>query len=581
MPNLQPIASHAPVQPAAHENLLPKPRSVSMQGAMAYMGGQTVPAGVPVPASLVGQLLGGKYRVNYLLGQGGMAAVWAGTNERTGKRVALKVIRSHMLEAPGAESLLHNEGLAASRINHPNVVTVFDVIEHEGLACIVMELLDGEPLGSYIVHRGPLSVAEATGLLLPAMRGVAAAHGMGVIHRDLKPQNIFICIGPDGRVVTTKVLDFGISIIAEQARERSEGKLLGLMGTPSYMSPEHIAGDKPIDERADVYGFGVLLYEALTGRPPFPGEPNAELLRRVLSEAAPPVTSFRPDLPPGIVHIIETAMAKEPRERYPRLEPMISATEDEVMPPTQPPPRVPTPSGGVPTSALSYSPSGQLGPATPTSIASEPSGPHQQTMIFFGNPVETPPPPGPPAPSGDTDWDSRIQAAAGVGPVPTRLTTPASGTSSSPYQGSWPATETVVTDSEPLAKPWARPVLVALVVSFALGLVLWTAIGPGRRGQAVSKPPAVQVAAPAPAPEPVPAPPPTAEPSAPPEPAEVTAPAAAAPVPPTAEPEVVKAPPPRRRATRPAPTLAKPTRRPARSPRTFTPRAGRLSADEF
>ena len=247
-----------------------------------------------------GQIVAGQYRVDHLVGQGGMAAVWAGTNEHTGKRVALKVILLSLSTTREAQNLFRSEALAASRVNHPNVVTVFDVIEHEGMACIVMELLDGEPLGSYIARKGFLSVNEATALLLPAMRGVAAANAQGVIHRDLKPQNIFICIGPDGRIVTTKVLDFGISVIVERVMDPLAGPVPGLaMGTPAYMSPEHILGAAHVDERADVYGFGVLLYEALTGQTPFPGEPGPALFDRVLHKPAPPVTLFRPDLAAG------------------------------------------------------------------------------------------------------------------------------------------------------------------------------------------------------------------------------------------------------------------------------------------
>jgi len=228
-----------------------------------------------------------------------MAAVWAGTNERTGKRVALKVILQSMATTEDAQRLFHSEALAASRVNHPNVVTIFDVIDHEGMTCIVMEFLDGEPLSSYIARKGALSVSEATALLLPAMRGVAAAHAKDVIHRDLKPQNIFLCIGPDGRVVTSKVLDFGISIMLERVIGASAGPVSGPnMGTPAYMSPEHLSGDVRVDERVDVYGFGLLLYEALTGQIPFPGEPGPDLFKRVLSELPPPVTKFRPDLPP-------------------------------------------------------------------------------------------------------------------------------------------------------------------------------------------------------------------------------------------------------------------------------------------
>ena len=336
-----------------------------------------------------GQIVEGKYRVDRLLGQGGMAAVWAGTNERTGKRVALKVILPSLATTREAQQLLHSEALAASRVNHPNVVTIFDVIEHEGLTCIVMELLDGEPLGSYIARHGFLSVGEVTTLLLPAMRGVAAAHAQGVIHRDLKPQNIFICIGPDGRIVTTKVLDFGISVMAERLRDPSAGPVPALtLGTPAYMSPEHISGAGPIDQRADVYGFGVLLYEALTGQMAFPGEQGPALFERILNEPPPPVKQFRPDLPPGLVHIIEKAMAKDPNRRYAGLNSLVSAIEDEVAPVT-PPPRLLTPVAGVP-SAMLPNPASEPypGPAVRAILDAEPSAEHKETKILFGFPLE-------------------------------------------------------------------------------------------------------------------------------------------------------------------------------------------------
>jgi eukaryotic-like serine/threonine-protein kinase len=336
-----------------------------------------------------GQIVDGKYRVDRLLGQGGMAAVWAGTNERSGKRVALKVILRSLAATHEAQQLLHREALAASRVNHPNVVTVFDVIEHEGMTCIVMELLEGEPLGSYIARNGFLSVSEATAILLPAMRGVAAAHAQGVIHRDLKPQNIFICVGPDGRIVTSKVLDFGISVMVERVMDPSAGSVLGLaLGTPAYMSPEHISGGERIDQRADVYGFGLLLYEALTGQMPFPGEQGSSLFDRILNQPAPAVTLFRPDLPPGLVRIIERAMAKQPEQRYAGLNSMVGAIEDELAPAT-PPPRLLTPIAGVPLLALRDPASGpNPGSAVQAIVKQEPSGQHQETQILFGFPLE-------------------------------------------------------------------------------------------------------------------------------------------------------------------------------------------------
>ena len=223
-----------------------------------------------------GQTVAGKYCVDHLIASGGMAAVWAGTNLRTGKRVALKVILRSFAATPGAEELFRREALAASRVNHPNVVTVFDVVDHATRTCIVMEYLDGEDLGAYFQRQGLLGLEEAVSLLLPAMRGVAAANAQGVVHRDLKPKNIFLCIDPGGRLITTKILDFGISVIVETSGgPRSKTVRLMTHGTPTYMSPEHITGSPDIDERTDVYGFGVILFEALAGQAPYVGPRRA------------------------------------------------------------------------------------------------------------------------------------------------------------------------------------------------------------------------------------------------------------------------------------------------------------------
>jgi serine/threonine-protein kinase len=258
------------------------------------------------------------------------------------------------------------------------------------MACIVMEMLDGESLGSYIARKGFLSVDEATALLLPAMRGVAAANAQGVIHRDLKPQNIFICIEPDGRIVTTKVLDFGVSIMMERVMDPSAGPVAALAaGTPAYMSPEHILGAAHVDGRTDVYGFGVLLYEALTGQMPFLGEPGPALFDRILNQPPVAVTLLRSDLPPGLVRIIETAMAREPDQRFSDLSSMVRALEDELAPDT-PAPRLLTPFAGVPSIALRDPASGpHPAPAVQAILGKEPSAQHQETQFLFAFPLAT------------------------------------------------------------------------------------------------------------------------------------------------------------------------------------------------
>jgi serine/threonine protein kinase len=322
-----------------------------------------------------GQTVAGKYCVDHLIASGGMAAVWAGMNLRTGKRVALKVILRSFAATPGAEELFRREALAASRINHPNVVTVFDVVDHATKTCIVMEYLDGEDLGTHFGKKGRLAVEEAITLLLPAMRGVAAANGQGVIHRDLKPKNIFLCIGPDGRLVTTKILDFGISVIADQASEsRSRTVQLTTHGTPAYMSPEHITGSPNIDQRTDVYGFGVILFEALAGQTPYAGPDGHPLLVRILEEAPPKLRRFRPDLSPELEEIVERAIAKNPEERYPSVNHFIMALEEHVVE-HSPILRSLTPIAGIP---LLEPQSGSRGLADPVVmvVRREPSGEH-------------------------------------------------------------------------------------------------------------------------------------------------------------------------------------------------------------
>jgi len=332
-----------------------------------------------------GQVVGGRYCVDKLMAEGGMAAVWAGVNQRTGKRVALKVILRSFASNDEAAELFRREALAASKVNHPNVVSIFDVIDHEAMTCIVMELLDGETLDLYLARNGPLSLQETVALLLPAMRGVAAANAQGVVHRDLKPGNIFLCSGPDGRLLTTKVLDFGIATMTGRAGEPSTADLLVRLGTPAYMSPEAIQCSPNIDGRADVYGFGVLIFEALTGKLPFPGEPGPELFMRILTDPAPKVTEFRPDLPVEVVTILDRALAKDANERYPDMEHFIRAVEDNLLPPL---PRALTPMHGMFLSQPLESTSSSA-IATPGAVSKkEPSGRvHQgETKVLFSLP---------------------------------------------------------------------------------------------------------------------------------------------------------------------------------------------------
>jgi serine/threonine-protein kinase len=311
-----------------------------------------------------GQIVAARYRVDRLIAKGGMAAVWAGVDEHTGKHVALKVILHSFADDSGVVKLFRREALSASKVNHPNVVNIFDVIDHEGMPCIVMEVLEGETLGTYLARNGALSLEKTLALLLPTMRGVAAANAKGIVHRDLKPANIFLCGSPDGHLLTTKVLDFGISVVMRRIGETAPvTERLAMFGTPAYMAPEAIQFSPSIDGRADVYGFGVLFFEALTGVLPFPGPPGMELLAQILTEPPPSLTLYRSDLPLEVTRLIARALEKDPDNRFVDMSHLIRATEKRLLP------LLPTPHSLAPISGILLLPPVESNPIASIAVA--------------------------------------------------------------------------------------------------------------------------------------------------------------------------------------------------------------------
>ncbi|HET6334785.1 MAG TPA: serine/threonine-protein kinase [Polyangiales bacterium] len=277
-----------------------------------------------LPLPRLGQIVGDKYRIDSLLGRGGMGAVFRATHLVSQKPVALKWMLASGSDDRARLRFLREARMSA-RINHPNVVDVYDVGEQDGCWYLVMELLHGEPLRSRI-KAGPLSVDEALDLLVPAMHGVAAVHRAGVVHRDLKPDNIFLCKGSDGAPREAKVLDFGISAATELALDiptlTEEGALLG---TPAYMSPEQLQNARDIDARADVYSFGVILYEALTGRLPFTATTYAALVLAVIHQQPRPLAEACPGISDALSRIVLRALAKSPEDRYSSIGGLIQA----------------------------------------------------------------------------------------------------------------------------------------------------------------------------------------------------------------------------------------------------------------
>jgi len=283
----------------------------------------------PSQTLAIGEVVADKYRIERLLGAGGMAEVYGAVNIRTERRVALKWILPALATSPEVLQRFRREALAAGRINHPNVVTIFDVVEHQSSACLVMELLDGETLADRMKRTGPMPFVEAVAIILPAMRGVAAAHAHGVIHRDLKPDNIFLCTDAEGSMIDCKVLDFGVSkLTVADAATTGDITLSGnVVGTPEYMAPEQVRAGKHADHRIDVYSLGVVFYEMLAGRPPFVGEHFSGLMLDIMQRDPPPLQTLRADVPRRLAAVIHRALARDLEKRYADMNSYIVAVE--------------------------------------------------------------------------------------------------------------------------------------------------------------------------------------------------------------------------------------------------------------
>ena len=256
----------------------------------------------------------GRYQIVRLLGEGGMGAVYEALHVGLKKRVALKTLLPSIARNPEAQTRFLREGEAASRINHPNVVDVTDVGSEGGTPYLVMEYLEGETLGDFIDRKGPLPVGVAVDLLLPCIAAVAAGHDRDVIHRDLKPQNVFLARGPWGEPIP-KILDFGVSKILDGQSAALTGTM-AVLGTASYMSPEQARGAKVVDAASDQYAIGLIFFEMLTATRAHDGEHPLEVLHRISSGVVPDIRRWRSDLPPEIEAVLAQMLAMNPGARF-------------------------------------------------------------------------------------------------------------------------------------------------------------------------------------------------------------------------------------------------------------------------
>ncbi len=245
-----------------------------------------------------------------------MSTVFAATNMVTGKQVAIKWLHPEVLQDETYSQQLLREAQAASAVDHPNVVNVFDVAWHQGALFLVMELLHGESL-SELLQRESLAPSALVKLMMPVLRGVHAAHRTGVVHRDLKPDNIFLCRDPHGEAREPKVLDFGISKLADgDATAPEPGHPGTVFGTPQYMAPEQLRDSRLADARSDVYALGVIFYRALAEEYPHDADTLTALTLQVLEGEPPPLDELRPELDPGLCAVIMRALELAPAARF-------------------------------------------------------------------------------------------------------------------------------------------------------------------------------------------------------------------------------------------------------------------------
>ena len=267
---------------------------------------------------LEGGQLFGRYRIVRTLGRGGMGTVYEAVHVTLKKRFAIKTLLSALASSVDARTRFLREGEVASRINHPNVVTVSDVGVENETPYLVMEFLEGETLGQFLAGRGRLEVSKAVDLLLPVVSAVAAGHDQGVVHRDLKPQNIFLARGHRGEVLP-KVLDFGVSKLLGEGESAGLTGTMAVLGTAAYMAPEQARGARIVDGKSDQYALGLILYELLTGARAHEGANTLEVLHNVAAGAISPVLRRRPELPEALADCLTRMLALSPAERYPSL----------------------------------------------------------------------------------------------------------------------------------------------------------------------------------------------------------------------------------------------------------------------
>jgi Protein kinase domain len=291
-------------------------------GSLALLGAEGLGSPREAPPDALGRLarvLGETYRVVRLIGRGGFAEVYEVLDTGLQRRLAVKVLRSDLHWSSSAVSRFTQETRAIARLNHPNTIPIHFVGEGEGLVFYAMPFLEGRTVAELLRTEGPLGVDRALAIVEPILEALQQAHEHGLVHRDLKPDNIVI-EGGSGRPL---LVDFGIVKNLEAPADITETGYI--VGTPLYMSPEQAVGSHKVDSRSDIYAIGAVLFHLLTGAPPFPGEDSQEIVGRHIREPLPVGSLSRDGIPPWLARVVVRCLAKHPDDRYPTSQALLEA----------------------------------------------------------------------------------------------------------------------------------------------------------------------------------------------------------------------------------------------------------------
>lgn len=266
---------------------------------------------------LLGATVAGKYRVDRLIGQGGMGAVYEATNTTIGKRVALKFLDKEAARDRDAVARFQREAESASAVESAHIVQIFDSgTSEDGRPFLVMELLQGEDLRAVLKRDGKVPLPDSIHIVGQVARALARAHAAGIVHRDLKPDNVFLCRRDDDAMFV-KIVDFGISKVTRREITADTLTRRGtVLGTAFYMSPEQAQAFRDVDGRTDLYSLGSILFEMLTGRPPHVGTVYEAVLIEICTKDAPDIRTLEPDIPDSVAEVVEKALARNREQRY-------------------------------------------------------------------------------------------------------------------------------------------------------------------------------------------------------------------------------------------------------------------------